>query len=81
MTHKFHGDGIRHNCGLELACGGVPKRMENDFTQLAHRAAAFASAVMAALFSEACSHENFMKLVAQVSSAALAFDNCEDARK
>ena len=81
MADEFPRDGVRHPGGFELARGGVPQRMETDFIQLPRRAAAFAGAVMAALLRQAGSHEDFVKLVAQVSGAALALHNSKGARE
>jgi hypothetical protein len=55
--------------------------METNFIQLPRHATAFASAVVAALLRQTGSHEDFVKLIAQVSGAALALHNPKGARE
>ena len=63
--------GVRYASSFEQSGGGVPQRVKADFILFARSIAAFAGAVVTSLFGESGVNQQFMKLVAQVSSAAL----------
>jgi len=63
--------GVRYTSSFKQGGSRVPQRMKTDFVLFARSIAAFAGAVVTALLGKSGSNKQFMKLVAQVSSAAL----------
>ena len=71
VADEFPRHGIRNACRFEQGGGRVAQRVKADFVLFARDVAAFAGAVMAAFVGKSGGDENLVKLVAQVSGAAL----------
>ena len=71
VADEFPRDGVRYASSFKQGGGRVPQRMKTDFILFARSIAAFAGAMMAAFVGKSCGDENLVKLIAQVSCAAL----------
>ena len=71
VANKFPRYGIRYTSRFQQGGGRVPQRVKADFILFARSVATFAGAVVTSLLGKAGSDKNLVKLVAQVSSAAL----------
>lgn len=71
MAYKLPRYGVRYTSSFEQGSGGVSQRVKADFILFARSIAAFAGAVVTALLGKPGGDKQFMKLVAQVSRAAL----------
>ena len=72
MADEFPRDRIGHAGRFQQGSGRVAQAVETQFVLFTGSRPAFAGAVMAAFFRQTGGNENFMKLVAQVSSAPMA---------
>ena len=80
MAYELSRDRIGHAGRFQQGSGRMAQAVETQFVLFTGSRAAFAGAVMAAFFRQPGGNENFMKLVAQVSGAALALPRCFRAR-
>ena len=71
VADEFPRHGIRNACRFEQGGGRVTQRVKADFVLFARDVAALTGAVMAAFVGKSGGDENLVKLVAQVSGAAL----------
>ena len=71
VADEFTRHGVRHACRFQQGGGRVTQRVKADFVLFTRDIAAFAGAVMTAFVGKSGSDKNLVKLVAQVSGAAL----------